>query len=211
MLVVIFVRYIFCKRISNKDFKEVFMGKGKRNKGIALYFKRVAVFVLVMAILLQAIPGIEGNFIRSVGAAVKAGDYIDLEQTSTELYVGSDWAGANAAYIEEAGKVTLDVENFGWNGEWAIQYMVKDLELKENTKYLVEFDITSTIDKSVFIKLDDAGWIAESIDLKAGRKYNFNQVTTVDTNEPASTLFFALGKMSEEYVYAHILNLTQQT
>ena len=177
------------------------MGKAKRKMRITLYFKRAAVVLLVMAMLLQPIPGIAGNSVQSVEAAVTTGDYIDLEQTLTELYQGDSWSGSSAAITESGTKATVTVNNFGTGGsnEWGIQYMVKDLGLKSGTKYQVEFDITSSIDKEVFIKLDESGMIAEAINLTAGATYHYSKETAAGTpSADKQILFFALGRTGGE-------------
>ncbi len=180
------------------------MGEKQRKKRIAQYFKKTGVAVLVIALVLQLLPGILGSFASSVeAAAVTTGDYIDLKQATTELYVGSDWAGANATMSASGQKTTLTVDNFGTGGsnEWGIQYMLKNLGLKSNTKYQVEFDITSTIDKDVFIKLDgkDAGLIGEMIHLKGNTTYHYSKESAAGTpSADTQHLFFALGRAGSE-------------
>ena len=177
------------------------MGESKRKKGIAMYFKRAAVAMLVMTMLLQQIPGTVGSTVRSVEAAVITGNYIDLEQTTTELYQGDSWSGSSATMNESGNRTEISVNNFGTGGsnEWGIQYMIKDLGLKSNTKYQVEFDITSSIDKEVFIKLDDTGLIAESINLAAGTTYHYSKESAAGTpSTDKQTLYFALGRKGSE-------------
>ncbi|SHO50871.1 family 16 glycosylhydrolase [Anaerocolumna xylanovorans] len=178
------------------------MGKGKRKKRIALYFKRAAVAMLVMVMLLQPIPGTAGSSVKSVEAAVTTGDYIDLQNTATELWVGGDngWGGSHAAVSENGTKATIDISNFGvGENEWTLQYMVKDLGLKSSTKYQVEFDITSTIDKEVFIKLDDTGLIEDSINLTEGTKYHYSKESAAGTlSADKQFLYFALGRKGSE-------------
>ncbi len=176
------------------------MGKGKRKKHAVLYFKRMAVAMLSIAMLLQLLPGIPGSFAQSVEAAVVAsGDYIDLEQSATNLYQGESWSGSGAAKTESGTIATVIVSNFGTAGSnlWGIQYQVQDLGLKNGTQYLVEFDITSDIDKDVFIKLDDVGLISEQISLTGGTKHHYINLSTAGapTN---NTLYFALGRDGSE-------------
>jgi beta-glucanase (GH16 family)/Fe-S cluster assembly iron-binding protein IscA len=176
----------------------------RRKKGIELCFKRAAVALLVIAMLFQAIPGTAGSFVRSAQAAVTTtGDYIDLEKTETELFVGGDkgWGGSHATKSESGTKATIDVSNFGIGEmEWTLQYIVKDMVLKSDTRYLVEFDITSSIDKDIFIKLDDEGkYINKFIHLKAGEKYQFKEVNGPGATSSAKPyLFFALGRNGSE-------------
>ncbi len=183
------------------------MGERRSKKRFHLHFKRAIVAMIAIVMVFQTMAGTAGNFVRRVEAAAKTGDYIDLEQAETELYVGTGWAGASADYTEAAGKVTINAANFGWNGEWALQYIIKDLGLKENTRYLVEFDITSSVNKDIFIKLDASGWINERIGLTAETKYHYSKVSAAGaigldpiTNLPTPFLFFALGTMSGEEV-----------
>ena len=126
--------------------------KTKRNKQISKYFKRLGVAVLAIAMAIQPVAGNFGGSGRYVQAAAATGDYIDLENGTTELYQGESWSGSSAAMIKNGEKTTITVDNFGTGGSnvWGIQYMVKDLALKSGTEYLVEFDITSTIDKEHF-------------------------------------------------------------
>ncbi len=177
------------------------MGKAKRKKQTTLYFKRAAVVLLVMAMLLQPIPVFTGSSAQSAEAAVTTGNYIDLEQTLTELYQGDSWSGSSASVNESGTKATVTVNNFGHGGsnEWGIQYMVKDLGLKSGTKYQVEFDITSTIDKEVFIKLDDSGLLAEPINLAAGATYHYSK--EAEAGNPSADkqfLYFAFGRKGSE-------------
>ncbi len=177
------------------------MGKAKRERQMTLYFKRVAVVLLIMAMLLQPIPGFTESSVQSAEAAVTTGDYIDLEQTLTELYQGDSWSGSSASVNESGTKATVTVNNFGHGGsnEWGIQYMVKDLGLKSGTKYQVEFDITSTIDKEVFIKLDDSGLLAEPISLTAGATYHYSKEAAAgNPSADKQFLYFALGRKGNE-------------
>ncbi|MFT4146989.1 MAG: family 16 glycosylhydrolase [Mobilitalea sp.] len=180
------------------------MGEKQRKKRIALYFKKTGVAVLVIALVLQLLPGILGSNLRSAeAAAVTTGDYIDLKQSTTELYQGDAWSGSSAAMGESGQKTKITVANFGTGGsnEWGIQYMLKNLGLKSNTKYQIEFDITSTIDKAVFIKLDgkDAGLIGEMINLKGNTTYHYSKESAAGTpSEDTQHLFFALGRTGSE-------------
>ncbi len=124
----------------------------------------------------------------------------NFEEAETEFYVGNDWSGSNATVKEEGTKVTIDAASFGWaNNEWAIQYIIHNLGLKDNETYTIEFDITSTVDKNMFLKLDDtAGFISETVSLYANEKRHY--VKTVDCGSFSAKpyLFFALGQMSGE-------------
>ena len=172
----------------------------KRKKGIGLCFKRAAVAMLVIAMLFQAIPGAAGSFVRSAEAAeLTAEGYIDLEKANTQLYQGDSWSGSSAAMSVSGAAVTVTVNNFGTGGsnEWGIQYMVKDLGLKNGTKYQIEFDITSTVNKEVFIKLDDTGMITEAINLTADTKYHYSKEAAAGTPKN-NILYFALGRKGSE-------------
>ncbi len=117
----------------------------------------------------------------------------------SELYVGSDWAGASATMTEDGAKTIIEVANYGWNGEWAIQYMIKDLGYEADTAYTLECDITSSIDKKILIKLDDNNFFSETVELRAGEKYHFTkEVTTGTPSADSPFLYFALGKMADE-------------
>ncbi|MBR4707968.1 MAG: glycoside hydrolase family 16 protein, partial [Pseudobutyrivibrio sp.] len=129
-------------------------------------------------------------------------DAFNFEEAETELYVGSDWSGANVTPKAEGTKLTLNVENFGWsNSEWAIQYMVHNLGLKDNTTYTIEFDITSTVDKNMFLKLDDAaGFIAETVSLYANDTRHYTKTVDCGSFSAKPYLYFALGQMEGEAV-----------
>ncbi|SFH69394.1 Glycosyl hydrolases family 16 [Pseudobutyrivibrio sp. OR37] len=127
---------------------------------------------------------------------------VNFKEKDTELYVGSDWAGANADAVTSKDKVDFHVKNFGWaNSEWAIQYIIKDLGFHNNTTYTLEFDITSTVDKDFFLKLDDGnGFIAEKVSLDAGKKMHYMKSVSCGEFSEKPYLFFALGQMSGEEV-----------
>lgn len=178
------------------------MGETRRKKRFYLFFKRTAVAMIMIAMLLQPLPGMLGNSVRSAEAAVYTGDYIDLENSNAELYVGTDWAGAKATSSVTGSAITIAVNNFGTGGSndlWGLQYIVKDLGLKKDTKYQVDFDITSTVDKEVFVKLDDSGLIAEAIHLTAGVPYHYSKESSVGTpSADKQFLYIALGRTGSE-------------
>nr|MCR5311271.1 hypothetical protein [Lachnospiraceae bacterium] len=121
----------------------------------------------------------------------------NFKDGDTELYVGTDWAGAVASVSENGTVATVNVENFGWGGEWGMQYILKDLGLKDNTSYVVEFDITSTVNKNVFVKLNDEGdgFLHETLSLTAGETLRFSKEVDCGAFCAKPYLFFALGKM----------------
>lgn len=125
------------------------------------------------------------------------GTGIGLADASTELYVGSDWAGTGATLTEEGKKATINVSSYGWNGEWGLQYMVKELDVVDNSSYTVEFDILSSIDKKVLVKLDDNALLTETLELKAGEAYHFSKEASTGTFADKK-LYFAIGQMAGE-------------
>lgn len=134
--------------------------------------------------------------IETFAGLLSSGKGINLETAKTELYVGNDWAGANASHTEEGQKVTIQAANYGYNGEWGLQYMVMELPVKNKVTYKVEFDIISSVDKKVVVKLDGEGFIMETIELKANESYHYNK--EVAAGEFADkTLYFAMGAMGE--------------
>ena len=122
---------------------------------------------------------------------------ISLADAKTELYVGSDWAGCSAEVKENGTVAQFKVSSYGWNGEWGLQYIIKDLGLVEGGTYTVYADITSSIDKKVLVKLDDSGQIVETITLSSGKTYEYEKEVTIDqlSND---YLYFALGQISGE-------------
>lgn len=124
---------------------------------------------------------------------------VNFEEEETELYCGTDWSGSNATVKADKTKAVLEVSNFGWNGEWGLQYIIKSLSLKDNTTYKVEFDITSTADKKFFLKLDDAGgFIAEPVELNANETKHYVKTVNCGSFCDKPYLFFALGQMAPE-------------
>ena len=122
---------------------------------------------------------------------------ISLADADTELYVGSDWAGTAASVKETGTKAEFTVGSYGWNGEWGLQYIIKNLGLTEGETYTLSADITSSINKKVMIKLDDSGHIVDTVDLTAGETYEYS--STVTSGAFANNyLYFALGQMSGE-------------
>ena len=134
-------------------------------------------------------------FTQAAAKEVADADAVNFETSDTELYVGSDWAGADASAKEEGATVTITAPNFGWGNEWGIQYIIKDLGLKNNTSYVIEMDVTSTIDKKFFLKLDDAaGFIAETVELKAGETLHYSKEVECGVFSEKPYMFFALGQ-----------------
>ncbi|MBR6307295.1 MAG: family 16 glycosylhydrolase [Lachnospiraceae bacterium] len=141
-------------------------------------------------------------FTKAAAKDVADADAENFSSHDTELYVGTDWSGAVASVQEDATSATLTVDNFGWGNEWAIQYIIKDLALKNNTNYVCEFDITSTVGKKFFLKLDDvAGFISEEVVLTAGETLHYSK--EVDCGVFCAEkpyLFFAFGNFGGEGV-----------
>ncbi len=139
---------------------------------------------------------------KIVPVVVKEGA-VNFSKVKTELYVGSDWAGTKATVRANATKAVISAENYGWNGEWGIQYMVYALGLQVGETYTVSADITSSTDKNIFVKLDGSGAIAEKVVLPAGETVNYEKSATItqlgdDKGEGVDKLFFALGQMAGE-------------
>ncbi len=122
----------------------------------------------------------------------------NFEDADTELYVGSDWAGANANLLEDGTKAVIDASSFGWNGEWGLQYIIKSLGLSDYSTYTIEFDITSTADKNILLKLDDNGFLVNNISLYANEKRHISTTVECGSFSEKPYLFFALGQMSGE-------------
>lgn len=122
---------------------------------------------------------------------------ISLADAESELYVGSDWAGVNATIKETGTKALITAGSYGWNGEWGLQYIIKNLGLSVGETYTLSADLTSSIDKKALIKLDDSRQVYEFIDLKAGKTYEYSATATM--NELSNnTLYIALGQMQGE-------------
>lgn len=173
---------------------------------IARYGKRTIAVTLAVMLTVQPFSSTEGVF--TVRAAETTGEFstfsleddgigINLADASTELYVGSDWAGTGATLTEEGKRATIDVSSYGWNGEWGLQYIVKELDVVDNAPYTVECDILSSIDKKITVKLDDSGLLVETLELKAGEVYHFSKEATAGTFQNKN-LYFAIGQMEGE-------------
>lgn len=164
--------------------------------------QKVITAVLILAMIFSLAPA-GGLTVQAAPAEVTGTDYIDLQSTSTdkELYVGTDWGGSQAAYgtAANAAQEVITVSNFGTGGsnEWALQYMVKNLGLTAGTQYQVSFNITSTVDKNIFVKLDDTGLIAETVTLTADTQYQYAKTTEAGT--PGNNIFYiAFGRTGSE-------------
>ncbi len=169
-------------------------GSGSGNTGKTIQISNMA--------LVNTNPDAEGEVTEPVEEEPDVNakeNLINFEDYDIELYVGSDWAGANATHKENGTKATVTAQSFGYNGEWGLQYMIKNLGFKDNNKYTLSFDITSTVDKKFFLKMDDAaGYIAETVEIKAGEKYHYEKTVSCGGFSAKPYVFFALGQMSGE-------------
>ncbi|MEE3405299.1 MAG: hypothetical protein VZR73_14560, partial [Acutalibacteraceae bacterium] len=137
----------------------------KKLLGRRAFAAALAATVMATAMPYGSVPAVaaeEGQDGNTGSDVVVDAPSINLKAADTELYVGSDWAGANAVVTEDGAKAVINAGNFGWNGEWAIQYMIHSLGLRDQTEYTVAADLTSTVDKKVLIKLDDSGMIVDT-------------------------------------------------
>lgn len=168
---------------------------------IARYGKRTIAATLAVMLTVQPVSGEWGTLtVRAAGTEDTIsvlyleddGTGINLADAATDLYVGSDWAGTAATLTEEGKKSTINVSSYGWNGEWGLQYILKELDVVDNAPYTVECDILSSIDKKIVIKLDDSGLIEETLELKAGEPYHFSKEATAGTFQNKN-LYFAIG------------------
>ncbi len=140
--------------------------------------------------------------LATIVATEETGKAINFNDHDIELYCGTDWSGANLSEARKESKVEFNVSNFGWaNSEWAIQYIIKNLGFQDNTTYTIEFDITSSVDKKIFLKLDDvAGFIAETVELKANETLHYSKTVECGIFSDKPYLFLALGQMAGEEV-----------
>ncbi|MBR4760438.1 MAG: family 16 glycosylhydrolase [Lachnospiraceae bacterium] len=132
-------------------------------------------------------------------ADATAAKYINLEQATKDFYVGSDWAFANATLAEDGTKAVISATSFGTQ-LWGLQYNIMNLSLMNNTAYNIEFDITSSIDKKVFVKINDtdAGFYSETLTLKANEPHHFKQEALECGTWAAKNIIFGLGADGEE-------------
>ncbi len=130
--------------------------------------------------------------------AVKDGA-INLGNAVTEFYVGSDWAGVSAEYKETGTKTEFDVKSYGWNKEWGMQYILKNLGLKKGETYTVSADVTSTIDKKIIVKLDDSGALVDTISVVAGETTEYvSKPTLIENDLKNDFLYFAIAQVEGE-------------
>ena len=122
---------------------------------------------------------------------------ISLEDANTEFYVGNDWSGSNADIKENGTKAEINASSYGWNGEWGIQYKVKELGLEVGQTYTVSADFTSSINKKIVVKLDNSGQFLETINMVAGETYEFSKEVTI-TGVDDDTIYFAPGQINGE-------------
>ena len=124
---------------------------------------------------------------------------IDLEAADTWSYFGTDWSGCAGSVAEEGTRVVITADSFGWNGEWGLQYAVQNLGLEDNAEYLIEFDIASTIDKKVFVKINDEGegFLTRTLELKAGESCRFSETVACGV-WAEKQIIFGLGQMAGE-------------
>ncbi|MCR5417707.1 MAG: family 16 glycosylhydrolase [Lachnospiraceae bacterium] len=120
--------------------------------------------------------------------------YIDLEQAAEEFFVGTAWCGADATLSENGTKAVITAANFGGE-QWGLQYNIMNLGLTDNTTYTIEFDITSSVDKNVFIKINDAneGFYSETASLTADQTYHFRKENLACGTWSEKNIIFGLG------------------
>ena len=125
--------------------------------------------------------------------------FINLEKADTWIYFGTDWSGCAGSVAEEGTKAVVSADSFGWNGEWGLQYAVQNLGLTDQAVYQIEFDIVSTIDKKVFVKVNDEGegFFTCTLDLKANELHHFSEVVESGVWSEKQ-LIFGLGQMAGE-------------
>ena len=158
-----------------------------KHKNYRYLSRGVLTATLAGAMVFTPVAGIGVGLAPTVRAeeAATAGGYLDLSQMKAngnrEWYVGTDWSHAVGSVSEEGTNAHFDIENFGWEGnEWGLQYMLYNLDLQAGVSYEVEADITASIDKKLTLKLDDAGMLVETIELKAGETYHYTGISNPD-------------------------------
>ena len=178
-----------------------------KHKNYRYLSRGVLTATLAGAMVFTPVAGIGVGLAPTVRAeeAATAGGYLNLEQMKAnghrEMYVGTDWSGAQLELTEQDTGAHFEVKNFGWaNSEWALQYVLNDLDLQAGVSYEVEADITASRNKSVFVKLSDSGMIESRIDLVAGETYHFQATSKPDVAPTTAKLFFALGQFTGEEV-----------
>ena len=124
---------------------------------------------------------------------------INLEEADTWSYFGTDWSGCSGSVAAEGTKAVISADSFGWNGEWGLQYAVQNLGLSDRAVYRIEFDIVSTVDKKVFVKINDEGdgFFTATLDLKADESCHFREVVECGVWSEKQ-IIFGLGQMAGE-------------
>ena len=124
---------------------------------------------------------------------------VNLEEADTWSYFGTDWSGCSGSVAAEGTEAVISADSFGWNGEWGLQYAVQNLGLTDQAVYRIEFDIVSTIDKKVFVKINDEGdgFFTVTLDLKANENRHFREVVECGIWSEKQ-IIFGLGQMAGE-------------
>ena len=126
--------------------------------------------------------------------------YINLEAKSQAENGTLFWSGngANSVVTYSKGKATVEATTWGNTWDWSIQWAVQDIDVTAG-KWLVEYDIVSTINKPVLSKLttfgggnDDTPIIESNYDLVANETKHYSEVATIGADGKVR-LFFNLA------------------
>jgi len=117
---------------------------------------------------------------------------------NVELYVGTDWAGAEATGNAEEDSYTIQAAKAG-NDQWGIQLMLKNfIDVKTTAAYKIGVTIESTVDKDITVKLGNPDnendvLAQKDISLTADAPRTIELESELWKEELASTLYFACG------------------
>ncbi|MCM1440727.1 MAG: glycoside hydrolase family 16 protein, partial [Roseburia sp.] len=176
-----------------------------------LLWKRVAACALAAAMVITAPASWGGNWLPELVKADTAGtatsQVLNLENLTAdekEFFVGGEngWGNSAATLTAEGTKATIGVTSFGNQGqEWELQYKIKNAPVENDKKYRIEFDITSTVDKAVFFKVereaDQQGLGEKKMVLEAGEKFHYSEQIEA-TTYVVKNFIFAMGNFEGE-------------
>ena len=109
-------------------------------------------------------------------------DALDLNSVTVETYCSQNdggWGGdSNVKFHIDKSVAEISADGFGWN-DWAVQLHINDLTSAKEEN-IFEFDVLSTIDKSIVYKNENSGE-THTIELKANKVTHFVEEISGDT------------------------------
>lgn len=111
----------------------------------------------------------------------------------------ANWGGADgsadAAHAIENGSIAYTINNAG-NADWNVQLKQQNLNLAAGKKYIVSYDVTSTIDRQIKSGVMSTGYVwygGSDPVLKADEKTNIRFEFTMEADDEAADFYISLG------------------